>query len=424
MDTIFARASAPGKAGVAVFRVSGPQARRGVSALCKVPEAGRFIYSTVNDPSGETIDTALILFFEAGSSFTGDQTVEIQTHGSLAVEERLLNELSKVDGFRLAKPGEFTLRALLNQKMTLVEVEALRDLIESETDLQRQYAMKTSSLFKSKAESWRRLFLTNLALIEATIDFSEEEIPDDLLDQVRLELTNFVKDAEAVLDASKNSEILRRGFTVAIVGPPNIGKSTLINHIAGRDVAIVSDQAGTTRDSIEVWCDVKGLPVKFVDTAGLRETTDSVESLGIQKTYNISNEADLLIWLKDPKVQDDIAFESADLVFLGKGDESSQGLSVSGKTGFGVDVLLELVHEKLNSKCPDDGLYLNTRQSKSIENAVSEIKNVFYPDGTMLEAELASQNLKSALGQMDFLLGYIGVEDILGEIFGSFCIGK
>jgi len=343
MDAIFAQATASGRAGVSIIRLSGHQAFDIASKLCNIPTCGRLALRSIKDPNGDLIDRALVLCFDHGASFTGERVVEFHVHGGLATVSKLLAELSKSDGCRLALPGEFTRRALENGNLDLNQVEALSDLIEAETELQRKQAMQVlDGHFSEAGRIWKEKLLRAVALLEASIDFSDDEIPADLHIEVRSIVEATASSIMAVLERSVMASKIRQGFTVAIIGAPNVGKSTLLNSIAGRDVAITSDIAGTTRDVIEVRIDLNGLPVTFMDTAGLRETDDYIEKLGISMSYKRSEAADVRVFLVDSE-EDEllISKEPGDIVVQSKADTRDvSGLAVSGKTGKGVSNLL------------------------------------------------------------------------------------
>jgi len=285
MDTIFALATARGKAGVSIVRVSGPLAWASaahfgvVNLVARQPKLARLTGS-----DGGLIDEALVLSFDDGQSFTGEQVVEFQVHGSPAIVAALLSELGSLDGLRLAEPGEFTRRALENGQLDLARVEGLADLIDAETEAQRKQALRVfSGALGKKADGWRTDLIRAAALLEATIDFADEDVPVDVTPEVTALVSGVRGELELEAQGVKAAERIRDGFEVAIVGPPNAGKSTLLNALAGREAAITSSVAGTTRDVIEVRMDLNGLPVTFLDTAGLRETTDEVEAVGVQR---------------------------------------------------------------------------------------------------------------------------------------------
>ena len=428
MDAIFAQATASGRAGVSIIRLSGHQAFDIASKLCNIPTCGRLALRSIKDPNGDLIDRALVLCFDHGASFTGERVVEFHVHGGLATVSKLLAELSKSDGCRLALPGEFTRRALENGNLDLNQVEALSDLIEAETELQRKQAMQVLDGHLSEAgRIWKEKLLRAVALLEASIDFSDDEIPADLHIEVRSIVEATASSIMAVLERSVMASKIRQGFTVAIVGAPNVGKSTLLNSIAGRDVAITSDIAGTTRDVIEVRIDLNGLPVTFMDTAGLRETDDYIEKLGISMSYKRSEAADVRVFLVDSE-EDElfISKEPGDIVVQSKADTRDvSGLAVSGKTGKGVSNLLKLVSKKLSPETMLDVAAIRERQVdglKAANDCLSKTK-VFLTQ-VPLPYELASQELYFACTQLDFVFGKIDIESILDEIFSSFCLGK
>ena len=428
MDAIFAQATASGRAGVSIIRLSGHQAFDIASKLCNIPTCGRLALRSIKDPKGDLIDRALVLCFDHGASFTGERVVEFHVHGGLATVSKLLAELSKSDGCRLALPGEFTRRALENGNLDLNQVEALSDLIEAETELQRKQAMQVlDGHFSEAGRIWKEKLLRAVALLEASIDFSDDEIPADLHIEVRSIVEATASSIMAVLERSVMASKIRQGFTVAIIGAPNVGKSTLLNSIAGRDVAITSDIAGTTRDVIEVRIDLNGLPVTFMDTAGLRETDDYIEKLGISMSYKRSEAADVRVFLVDSE-EDEllISKEPGDIVVQSKADTRDvSGLAVSGKTGKGVSNLLKLVSKKLSPETMLDVAAIRERQVdglKAANDCLSKTKVFLTQDP--LPYELASQELYFACTQLDFVFGKIDIESILDEIFSSFCLGK
>lgn len=426
MDTIFAPATARGKAGVAVIRISGPQSWDAVRALAgKVPPPRRSTLAVLRD-KGEPLDQALMLTFEAGASFTGEQAAEFQMHGSPATVSAVLRALGAMSGLRMAEAGEFTRRALENGNLDLAEVEGLADLLEAETEAQRKQALRVlSGAVGKRAEEWRRLLVRAGALIEATIDFADEDVPIDVTPEV-IDLVEKVSlSLRTEIRGYHMAERIRDGFEVAIVGEPNAGKSTLLNILAGRDAAITSEHAGTTRDVIEVRMDLSGLPVTILDTAGLRETLDPVESIGIARALDRARQADLRVFLLSNQEVPLLTPEADDLVVWGKADQrQTEGVSVSGKTGEGVDRLINDISRILSARAAGAGSMIRERHRKALidaDQALESARNHLCEGG---DAEIAAEWLRRALRSLDSLIGRVDVEDFLSEIFSSFCIGK
>ncbi|WP_417258535.1 tRNA uridine-5-carboxymethylaminomethyl(34) synthesis GTPase MnmE [Celeribacter sp.] len=429
MDTIYAEATARGKAGVAVVRISGPLSFAAVEILAgDIPKPRRTALRVLKDAEGAVLDEALVLCFEEGASFTGEQSAELQLHGSIAIVRSVLAELSRIDGLRPAEAGEFTRRALDNERLDLTQVEGLADLIDAETEAQRKQAMRVfSGAISEKVDVWRQLLIRAAALIEATIDFADEEVPVDVSPEV-LELLGRVTDElNREIEGSHISERIRDGFEVAIVGPPNIGKSTLLNALAGRDAAITSEIAGTTRDVIEVRMELDGLPVTVLDTAGLRETSDVVENIGIERARSRAELADIrVVLLPHAGAQPEIAPREGDLVLIGKDDQGAFGTaSISGATGHGVSDLVAHVSSILSERSTGSAVATHERHRIAMTSAVRSLdaarnEVLLGQDRT----EIAAEFLRTAIYDLDCLVGRIDVEAILGEIFSSFCIGK
>ena len=424
MDTIFALASAPGKAGVAVIRVSGPRAVSGCAGLLSdVPLKGLRV---LRDMSGETVDQALVLSFPKGRSFTGEEVVELHLHGSTAIVARVLDLLGKIDGFRSANAGEFTRRALENGQLDLAQVEGLADLIEAETEAQRRQAMRVlAGELGTKAEVWRRDLIRAAALIEATIDFADEDVPVDVGPEVLELLDGCIREMRHESEGVSIAERIRDGFEVAIVGAPNVGKSTLLNRLAGRDAAITSEIAGTTRDVIEVKLDLKGLPVTFLDTAGLRESQDEIESLGIARGQERASRADLRIYMlgDGDEMPQDIVI--GDVVVQARADERNLEDGLSAKTGQGVDRLVDDVASELSKRTANVGVAMRARHREALSSALGFLSKARDDVQSGLDmADLIAEDLRSAIRAVEALVGRIDVEDLLDEIFSSFCIGK
>jgi tRNA modification GTPase len=429
MDTIYALASARGKAGVAVVRISGPLAFKTVEILSgSVPQPRKASLRVLKDGEGEILDEALVLCFEKGASFTGEQSAELQLHGSVAIVRSVLETLSKLPDMRLAEAGEFTRRALENGCLDLTQVEGLADLIESETEAQRKQAMRVlSGAIGDKAAVWRKSLIRAAALIEATIDFADEEVPVDVSPEVLELLAIVMLDLESEISGVKISERIRDGFEVAIVGPPNVGKSTLLNALAGREAAITSEIAGTTRDVIEVRMELAGLPVTLLDTAGLRETNDVIESAGVALAKKRAEQADLRILMigNDGHVPE-IQPKPTDIILVGKDDDGVSKLqSVSGITGYGIDKLTQSISKALTNQVSGASTAIRERHRVAMNTALKALESA---QGEVLlgsdRAELAAEDMRAAVRGLDALVGRIDVENLLDEIFSSFCIGK
>ena len=428
MDTIYALASTRGKAGVAVVRISGPLAFWAVEKLAgDVPAPRRTALRVLKNADGVMLDEALVICFEKGASFTGEESAELQLHGSVAIINAVLQTLAELDGLRLAEAGEFTRRALENEQLDLAQVEGLADLIEAETEAQRRQALKVfSGALGEKAERWRAALLRAAALIEATIDFADEEVPTDVSPEVLELIALTMIELEEEIKGAKMAERIRDGFEVAIVGPPNAGKSTLLNALAGREAAITSEFAGTTRDIIEVRMDLQGLPVTLLDTAGLRETIDVVEAIGIDRARSRASHADLrVILLPNADAEPEMLPQDGDLVLIGKDDIGAYSQSVSGKTGQGVDLMVAHIATTLSDRASDASSAIRERHRVAIQDALVSMesaRNEVLLGGE--RAELAAEELRRAVYALNCLVGRIDVENILGEIFSSFCIGK
>lgn len=428
MDTIFALASAQGKSGVAVIRLSGTHAHRAAAELTSVdlPARGMALY-TLRDQEGLRLDDGLVLTFKGPASFTGEDVAELQIHGSTATVNSVLRCLSEMHDLRLAEPGEFTLRALENGKMDLAQVEGLADLIDAETEAQRKQAQTILAGELGKlVEQWRRDLIRAASLLEAVIDFADEEVPTDVTPEVNALISRVIEDLTREVDGVKVAERIRTGFEVAIIGPPNAGKSTLLNALAGRDAAITSDYAGTTRDVIEVRMDVEGLPVTLLDTAGLRQTADYVENLGIELARSRAEHADIRVFLTDTLDQLGVPFKEGDIQVLPKADlrDTLDG-GVSGKTGQGIDALISQISYRLRHLYTIGGIA--TRERHRV--AMIKAKDALTSATVVLESgpdmyDIAAEELRTAIRALESLVGRIDVETLLDEIFSSFCLGK
>ncbi|MCH1536033.1 MAG: tRNA uridine-5-carboxymethylaminomethyl(34) synthesis GTPase MnmE [Amylibacter sp.] len=430
-DIIFALASAKGRAGVSVIRVSGKNSIFSIEKLLKntLPVDNKCLRK-IYDADDNIIDEVLILTFKEKASFTGDETVEIHCHGSTAVVTYILQTLSNIKNFRIADPGEFTRRALENGNLDLTQVEGLADLIESETEAQRRLAIRSmDGALSSKVQEWRKDLIRAVSLIEATIDFADEDIPTDVTPEVLGLINKTQADIKSEIKGSFAAERIREGFEIAIVGPPNIGKSTLLNALAGRDAAITSDMAGTTRDVIEVKMDISGFAVTLLDTAGIRETTDKIEKIGVDRAKLRAKNADLRLFITHSGEPNDLKLnpEENDIVVIGKSDLLNKPdiLAISGKSGEGLDSLLEEISDRLSR------LSIGAQTATRERHRISMIKaQRFLDSGKLLIednlelSELASSEFHQGIQTLSSLIGSVGVEDLLDEIFSSFCLGK
>ncbi len=428
METIFALSTAPGKSGIAVIRLSGPEVTSAARAVCGgLPVPRQASLRVLRDQDGARLDEAVVLYFPEGASFTGESVLEFQTHGSAAVISALLRHLGALPGLRAADPGEFTRRALSNGRLDLTQVEALADLLDSETEAQRRQAMRvfSGSLGKKCAE-WRAALVRALALLEVTIDFADEEVPVDVFPEVRNLLASVKSGLDAEISGFAVAERIRSGFEVAILGAPNAGKSTLLNTLAGREAAITSEHAGTTRDVIEVRMDLGGLPVTLLDTAGLRETADAVESIGIARARDRAAAADLRVFLDDGTQDFDELRQADDITLRAKADLApGEGEGVSGLTGLGVDRLVARIAETLGARAQGCGMAIRARHESAMRSGNSSLDAALLAlDGGEAATDIAAEEVHAAVRALDSLVGRIGVETVLGEIFASFCLGK
>jgi tRNA modification GTPase len=431
-DTIFALASAAGRAGVAIVRVSGPNALLPLTKIARLsdPEPRRAMMRTLVDAEGAAIDDALVLWFVGPASFTGEDVAEFHVHGGRAIIEVLLATLSTLPGLRPAEPGEFTRRAVENGKLDLTRAEAIADLVDAETEAQRRQALRQyDGALAALYDGWRDRLIKASAWAEAAIDFSEEEIPEDVIVKAKAQLAGIEREIRNHLDDFRRGEIVREGLRLAIVGPPNAGKSSLLNALAKRDVAIVSETPGTTRDVIEVKLDIAGYPVIASDTAGLRETSDAVESEGVRRALASADNADLVLLLRDGSQPVDDKWPVHDLMVWNKSDlpwpSKPGGLRISTTTGDGLDALLTelsgLVRETLER--PNEAPPLTRlRHRYALQIAASSLSRALAASEP--EPELVAEDMRLAMRALGRITGRIDVEDLLDVIFRDFCIGK
>jgi tRNA modification GTPase len=445
-QTIFALSSGRPPSAIALVRVSGPQAGPVLTVLTGALPKPRLAHRTLlRDVSGEPIDDAVVLWFPGPGSATGEDVAEFHVHGGRAVLAALFAAISTIPNVRAAEPGEFTRRGFENGKLDLTEAEGLDDLIHADTDRQRRQALRQlQGLLGDRARDWRERIIEASALIEAGIDFSDEgDVPAELMAQAREKIRALHREIAEVLAAQGKAERLRDGLVVAIAGPPNVGKSTLINQLARRDVAIVSPHAGTTRDVIEVQLDLDGYPVTVIDTAGIRETDDPVEQEGVRRARARAEEADLVLWLADADRQGDDQLASPTPVWLvrNKIDLAEGGLrpepfgadgpltqgrvfAISARRGDGLAELITALVEFAVAffGASEVALVTRVRQREVLRQALERLQRSldFVEDGE----ELVAEELRAAAFALGRLLGRVDVEDVLGTIFQKFCIGK
>ena len=442
-QTIFALSSGHGRAGVAVIRISGPAASEAIERMAAPLPKPRFAaFRKIKHPgTGEVLDEALVLWFPAPKSETGEDMAEFQVHGGRAVIQGVLAGLGSIEGCRLAEPGEFTRLALENGKLDLTGVEGLADLVEAETSAQRRQALRQAggALFRLY-EGWRKRLIGAMSQMEAAIDFSDE--PDVAVVPVkaaRAEVEALASEIGRHLDDGHRGELLREGFHVVLAGPPNAGKSSLLNALARRDVAIVSEEAGTTRDVIEVRLELEGLPVVVSDTAGVRPATGQVEQEGIRRTLGRAREADLILWLIDvtappAAVPAEIAAKAdRTLVIANKMDLLASGvlhplpggaIGISVLTGDGMDNLARRLTAFVRARIGESEAPVLTqeRHRQQLERCMAPLKS--FLGSPIGEVELRAEDLRRAAHALGRLTGAVDVEDVLDEVFSRFCIGK
>ena len=442
--TIYALSSGPGKSGVAIIRVSGLEAKNVLKTLTKgdLPKPRLATLKKINKiNSNELIDEGLILWFPAPQSYTGEDMVEFHVHGSRAVIEAILVSISKIENCRLAEPGEFTKIAFQNEKVNLLKAESVSDLILSETEIQRQQAIKImSGKTSDRFNLLRDKLLKILSNVEAKIDFPEDDLPKDVIKNIKTDSKNIRDEIQKILNDQKVGERIREGFKLAIVGPANVGKSSLLNYFSKRDVAIVSEIAGTTRDVIEAHLNLDGYPVIMSDTAGIRESKDEIEEKGIKLALKRAEDADLNIILIEPKSVDFASFlndlvDEKGIIVVNKSDLGTEKLDdrikrynpiiISIKEEKNLDKLIFSIKEKLKNKFinSEDILITRERHRENLEQCLFHLKN-FEEKNELKDFDKAAEDLRLATRYLGVIVGKVDVEEILGSIFNDFCIGK
>ena len=439
-DTIFALSTVYGKSGVAVFRISGSKAYK-IKEIFNINKKiiPRYTYLTNLIYDGGLVDNVIVINFAAPNSFTGEDVFEIHSHGGIAVIDKITKCLNTV--FRLAEPGEFSKRAFYNGKMDLTQAEGIADLIDAETEMQLKLAAnQMSGSIKNLYDKWRQDLVKSMSLLEAIIDFPNEDIPHEVIDEVSDIIINLKSNIISHID-NKYGEIIRSGIKIAIIGPPNVGKSTLLNVLANREVAIVSDISGTTRDIIEVNMDINGYPVKLFDTAGINDTTqNTIELIGINKAKELAYNADLKLLLFDihklPSTTNNILeiIDDNTLCVVNKVDhmkwcdiedityKNINMTPISAYMKLGIDKLIEKIYSIISKTiyAPDSPCVTRERYRKYLENALYYIEEFNFKK----PIELASEDLRCAANNIGKITGDIDVEELLDEVFSNFCIGK
>jgi len=442
--TIYALSTGPGISGLAVIRVSGPECK----LILKKMSKNTFIEPRVATlkkinkiDTNELIDEGIIIWFPGPESYTGEDMLEFHVHGSRAVIESIHSSISKIKNCRLAEPGEFTKIAFQNDKINLLKAESIADLIASETEIQRQQAIKIMSGKSSdKFNSWRKKLLKVLSNVEAKIDFPDENLPDNILKDIKNSSKKIKEQIQKLLNDQKVGERIREGFKIAIVGPTNVGKSSLLNYLSKRDVAIVSEIAGTTRDVIETHLNIDGYPVVISDTAGIRDSKNEIEKKGIKLALKSAEDADLNLVIIEPKSVDFKGFlnniDSRKAIFvLNKSDLGLKNISsklkklnpitISLKNEKNIEELISEIKKRLKNKfiTSEDILITRERHRQHLEQCVYHLKN--FEDKNKLEHfDKAAEDLRLATRHLGIIVGKVDTEEILGSIFNDFCIGK
>ena len=442
--TIYALSSGPGISGIAIIRISGPNASKAITLLTgqPVPPPRIATLRKINSiNTSELIDEGIIIWFPGPQSYTGEDMVEIHIHGGKAIVIALQNEISKIENFRLAEPGEFTKIAFQNGKINLLKAESIADLISAETEIQRLQAVKImKGKSAKKFESLREKLLKILSFVEAKIDFPEEDLPDENIQQIKKDSTEVLNQITKILDDQKVGEIIREGFKIAIVGPTNAGKSSLLNNLSNRDVAIVSEIAGTTRDVIETHLNIDGYPVIISDTAGIRNSKDEIEKKGIKLSLDRAENADLKLVVVDAKSIDlsgflnDLLKDNAILV-VNKSDLIKSELDIevkkldhvliSLKENLNLDKLISKIKNKLRAKfiINEDILITRERHRQHLIQCSDNLRN-FIEKNDKKDFDKGAEDLRLATRHLGMIVGKVDVEEILGSIFNDFCIGK
>ena len=437
-DTILALATGSLHAATALIRISGNGASRTANILGFKLQKQRLASVVILKDGERKLDEALVIFFKGPRSYTGEDVMELHVHGGRAVIEAVINTLQKQEGFRIAEPGEFTKRAVLNGKMDLTKAEGINDLIRAETEAQRaQSFAQVDGALSEIAFGWREKAIKIAAHVEAYIDFPDEEIPESILTGLGDEMSVLIRDIEKGLNDGRRGEILREGFRIAVIGPPNAGKSTLVNWLSKRPVSIISEQPGTTRDVLEASLDLDGYPVIIADTAGLRASTDPIENEGIRRAQEWAKTATGRLILLEPSTEADFLEQlepnpECDLVVLNKIDllptdlKKKEPLAISLKDEIGLEKLLNELKKIVSKRMigQEPAVITRTRHREALQSCLNSITSAKTALLLGEEPEIVAEELRVATKFLGRVVGAVDVEDLLGVVFGDFCIGK
>ena len=443
--TIFSLSSGPGVSGVAIIRISGPDCKKIIDKMVNSPLPAPRVatlkkINKIN--TNELIDQGLILWFPGPYSYTGEDLLEFHVHGSRAVIDAIIKSISEIKNCRLAEPGEFTKKAFQNGKINLLQAESVADLISSETEIQRRQAIEImKGNHSSKYENWRNKLIKILSNIEAKIDFPDEDLPENILEKIKNTTSQLIKEMSKALDDQNVGERIREGFKIAILGPTNAGKSSLLNYLSKREVAIVSEFAGTTRDIIETHLNIDGYPVVMSDTAGIREAKDEIEKRGIKLALKKAEDADLNIVVIEPKsgyftgVLKGLINSEKTILVVNKLDlgidkiekelKNFNPIYISIKKEKNLSMLIKIIRDKLKNKflSTDDTLITRERHRQHLKQCLNYLEN-FETKKAENDFEKAAEDLRLATRHLGMIVGKVDVEEILDSIFSDFCIGK
>ena len=443
--TIFSLSSGPGVSGVAIIRISGPDCKKIIDKMVNSPLPAPRVatlkkINKIN--TNELIDQGLILWFPGPESYTGEDLLEFHVHGSRAVIDAIIKSISEIKNCRLAEPGEFTKKAFQNGKINLLQAESVADLISSETEIQRRQAIEImKGNHSSKYENWRNKLIKILSNIEAKIDFPDEDLPENILEKIKNTTSQLIKEMSKALDDQNVGERIREGFKIAILGPTNAGKSSLLNYLSKREVAIVSEFAGTTRDIIETHLNIDGYPVVMSDTAGIREAKDEIEKRGIKLALKKAEDADLNIVVIEPKsgyftgVLKGLINSEKTILVVNKLDlgvdkiekelKNFNPIYISIKKEKNLSMLIKIIRDKLKNKflSTEDTLITRERHRQHLKQCLNYLEN-FETKKSENDFDKAAEDLRLATRHLGMIVGKVDVEEILDSIFSDFCIGK